>query len=182
MPAPSPFELLGLEARYAVVRADLDHVHRELSKALHPDRHRDKPASERRLLLERAMQVNEAFRIVKDPIRRARALLRLRGISVDESREVSPPPMFLMDVIEQRETLAEARASRDVGKIQALARGVAARRDATEKKLVVAFDQTEISDPESVLSLVGELSYDARFLEEANAAAEELENEPGAAN
>lgn len=171
----NPFELLGLPARYAIDRAELEHVHRELGKALHPDRHRDKPAGERRLLLERAMKVNEAFRVLRDPIRRARALLRLRGIAVDEGKEVSPPPMFLMDVIEQRETLAEARAKRDVTTIVALARSVRARRDATEKTLAAAFDAPQSPDPESVLSLVGELSYDARFLEEAHSAAEELE-------
>ena len=181
MQIANPFELLGMEARYAVARPELDRVHRELSKTLHPDRHRDKPASERRLLLERAMQVNEAYRVVKDPVRRARALLRLRGVVVDESVQVSPAPAFLMDVIEQRETLAEARATRNVEKIQALRRDVTARREATENHLGQAFDApADASDPETLLSLVAELNYDARFLEEAGAAIEELDVEPTA--
>lgn len=181
MQIDNPFELLGLEPRYAISRTDLDRVHRDLSKALHPDRHRDQPARERRLLLERAMQVNEAYRVVKDPVRRARALLRLRGIAVDESVQVSPAPMFLMDVIEQRETLAEARATRNVEKIHALRHSVMARRETTEQNLGQAFaalfSSQTLADPDSLLALVAELNYDARFLEEANAAAEELDGD-----
>lgn len=173
----NPFELLGLEARFAIERAELERVHRELSKTLHPDRHRDKPAGERRLLLERAMQVNEAYRVVRDPIRRARALLGLRGVTLDENTEVSPPPMFLMDVMEQRETLAEARHARDVARIQELARAVRARQGSTERNLASAFEAPEL-DRDTLLSLVGELNYDVRFLEEANAAVEELESAP----
>ncbi len=181
MAIDDPFELLGLEARYAIERADLDKVHRDLSKALHPDRHRDQPARERRHLLERAMQVNEAYRIVKDPVRRARALLRLRGIAVDESVQVSPAPLFLMGVIEQRESLAEARATRNAGAVHALRRSVMARREATERNLGEAFgalfSSQTLADPDSLLALVAELAYDARFLEEANAAAEELDGD-----
>ena len=177
MQIDNPFELLGLEARYAIARADLDRVHREISKALQPDRHREKPARERRQLLERAMQVNEAYRVVKDPVRRARALLRLRGLAVDESVQVSPAPAFLMDVIEQRETLAEARASRNAAEVDALRLRVMARRDATEHSLGQAFAADTVTNPDTLLALVAELNYDARFLEEANAAAEELDGD-----
>lgn len=174
----NPFELLGVEAKFGLARADLERIHRDLSKALHPDRHRDKAARERRLLLERAMQVNEAFRVVKDPVRRARALLRMRGVVIDESVQTSPAPAFLMDVIEQRETLAAARAARNVGQIETLRRSVATRRDATELTLGRAFEDPVAHDPESLLALVAELNYDARFLEEARAAIEELDAEP----
>ena len=135
MQTQNPFDLLGLPPRFAMSRSELEKAHRELSKALHPDRHRDKPPGERRLLLERAMQVNEAHRILRDPIRRAHALLALRGTPVDEAQQVSPSPMFLMSVLEQREELAEARAAKNTEKLHALRETVSARRDATEAKL-----------------------------------------------
>lgn len=177
MQIENPFALLGMEPRYSIARSELDRVHHDVSKALHPDRHRDKAPRERRLLLERAMQVNEAYRIVKDPVRRARALLRLRGVVVDESVQTSPAPAFLMDVIEQRESLADARASRNIGQIEALRRSVMARRDATEQNLGHAFEGVAATDADSLLALVAELNYDARFLEEAGAAVEELDGE-----
>ena len=171
----SPFDLLGVPPRFEVSRSTLDDAHRELSKALHPDRHRQKPPAERRLLLERAMQVNEAHRILRDPIRRAHALLKLRGVPVDEAQQTSPAPAFLMDVLEQRETLAEARAARDQGKLHALRNAVSARRDATETKLGAAFEAEGTLDVASLTALLAELNYDCRFLEEAKAAEADLD-------
>src|SRR5690606_32621777 len=75
-----PFTILGIEPRF---RLDLERVgarHRELSRALHPDRYVDRPANERRLALSRAIEVNQAFGIVRDPVRRALALLARHGV------------------------------------------------------------------------------------------------------
>ena len=73
-----PFATLGI-ARAATTSTSrrVEKTHRELSRALHPDGTSSAGASERRAALSKAVEVNEAWRIVRDPIRRAEALLAL---------------------------------------------------------------------------------------------------------
>lgn len=168
----SPFELFGLVPRYALDVAMLEERHRDVSRALHPDRHRDKPPAERRRLLEEAMRLNDAFRTLKDPLRRADALLKARGIEIAEGREPSPPPMFLMEVIEEREALAAARARGDKTQVESTLAVVRARRQRTEQELGEAFDRE--APAEQLLPLLATLRYDARFLEEARLVLDEL--------
>jgi molecular chaperone HscB len=85
----NPFEALGVEPSFALDLAILEQRHRELSRALHPDRHAASGAGERRMALGRAIEVNEAYRILKDPVRRAEALLAQRGVATGEGKE--PP-------------------------------------------------------------------------------------------
>lgn len=125
------------------------------------------------MLLERAMQVNAAYRLLRDPVTRARALLSLRGLSDDEALEASPPPAFLMGIMEERELLSDARAARNKAQIGALIRSVSARNQELLGELTRAFDEGVAND--SLLPLLAQLRYDARFLEEAKNAADDLD-------
>src|SRR5262245_42350635 len=116
-----PFQVFGVEPRYDLDLEVVAKTHRELSRALHPDRYVATPASERRAALEKAANVNEAWRIVRDPIRRAEALFALRGIAVGETNEPKASPDFLMEMMEEREALADARQSGDVARARSLA-------------------------------------------------------------
>src|SRR3954452_24253892 len=122
-----PFATLGAARRFDLDLAALEKTHRELSRALHPDRFAQTGASERRAALEKAANVNEAWRMLRDPIRRAEALFRLAGVAVGETNEPKASPAFLMEVMEDREALAEARAARDLTKVKKLGIGIAAR-------------------------------------------------------
>src|SRR5687767_12186297 len=77
-----PFATLGLPRSFAVDADALERRYRALQRKLHPDRFALKPAAERRASLERATAVNEAYRVVKDPVRRAEALLALAGVAL----------------------------------------------------------------------------------------------------
>ena len=89
---------------------------------------------ERRRALSRAIEVNEALRILKDPVRRAEALLERFGVAAAESEAVSAPE-FLMEVLELREELADAQRGRDVEAIQRLIRSIQARESGVDARL-----------------------------------------------
>ena len=55
-----PFATLGIDRRFDVDLPALEKRHRELSRALHPDRFADAGASERKATLAKAVEVNEA--------------------------------------------------------------------------------------------------------------------------
>lgn len=168
----SPFEVLEIEPRFDLDPAALEARHKELSRALHPDRYAGRPASERRLALSKAIEVNEAFRALKDPIKRAEAVARSRSLPVGETTEPKPSPALLMEMMEAREELAEAGKKKDAKKVEALASAMRDRETALLADLAKAFTT---SDDARVLPLLGELRYVRRYLDETDALLELFE-------
>jgi molecular chaperone HscB len=170
-----PFATLGAPRRFDLDLAALEKTHRELSRALHPDKFASAGASERRNALEQAANVNEAWRVLRDPIRRAEALFHLEGIEVGETKEPQPSSAFLMEVMEEREALAEARAKKDLDRVRKLAAAVGERMKAAQQRLSAAFDGSSPSADElaRLLPLLGEMRFYRRFLDEAAAIEEE---------
>jgi len=157
-----PFETLGLPRRYGVDLRSAEKAHRELSRTLHPDKYASGTPTERRDALTKAADVNEAWRIVRDPIRRAEALFSLAGIPVGETNEPKPSPDLLMEVLEKREALADAKAEKDWMKAFELMMEMSKRMDGIEAELAKAssFDA-------SLLAKLGEMRFYRRFMDEA---------------
>jgi molecular chaperone HscB len=179
--ATDPFEVMGLEPRFDLDRAVLDKQHRELGRALHPDRYAQAGASERRQALSRAIDVNEAYRRLKDPLSRADALLVRLGLA---AAEAPASPAFLMQILEAREALADAARDKDVPRIAALGREYEARAEGLVGSLAQAFELAASAAADSGVSLaltqtlsrgVTELRYVQRFVEETRALLDELE-------
>lgn len=101
------FELFGLPVSFAVDQSKLAGHYRELQRTVHPDRYANASDQERRLSVQRAAQINEAFQTLKSPIRRARYMLEMRGEKFDDQRDMALEPAFLMEQMELREGLAE---------------------------------------------------------------------------
>jgi molecular chaperone HscB len=179
------FEILGIAPAFDVDMGALEKRHRDLSRVLHPDRHVTSSPAERRMSLSRAVEVNEAFRVVRDPIRRAEALLRKRGVEVKEGSEPKADPEFLLEMMELREALSAAKAGRDRADIERLTGLVRGKQERALEKLGDGFART--SEPGSssgngtlqkLVPVLGELRYYRRFLDEVSAiddlAAEEV--------
>ncbi|HQY60066.1 MAG TPA: Fe-S protein assembly co-chaperone HscB [Polyangiaceae bacterium] len=172
----SPFALLGLEPAFDLDVTALERTHRELSRALHPDRYVGAPPGERRQALDRAVLVNQAFRVVRDPLSRAEALFALRGVPLGDGHEPKPSQAFLMDVLEWREELGDAKAGRDAARVAAL--GAVAREGTARvlRALASAFEAD--ADLHSGVALLGELRFFRRFADEVSAAEDDLLDAP----
>lgn len=107
------FQLFGLPERFALTQSTLTERYRVLQQAVHPDRFASASDSERRQAVQQAAGVNEAYRVLKDPLSRARYMLELRGAAWDDERDTVVDPEFLMEQIELREALAAARETAD---------------------------------------------------------------------
>jgi molecular chaperone HscB len=169
----NPFETLGVEPVFSLDLALLEQRHRDLSRALHPDRHAASGASERRMALGRAIEANEAFRTLKDPVRRAEALLSLRGVHSGEGKEPSASPALLMEVMERREALAEVRKTKNEAALARLIAEVKAEAARVEATLGREFASSSGNSAE-ILKCIGELRYYRRFLDEAASIADDL--------
>jgi len=114
------FALFGLPRAWRIDTARLDQAYHAMQGQVHPDRHAHLPETERRLSMQWATQVNEAYRTLKQPLARARYLLQLAGAQADHENNTVMPPEFLMEQMELREAVAEARATGRQGELEKL--------------------------------------------------------------
>lgn len=123
------FELFSLPESYSVDRSALSERYRDLQRAVHPDKFASASDAERRLSMQIATRVNEGFRTLKDPLARARYLLELKGVELNDT-DTRLDGSFLMQQIELRERMeavpgaadAEQRLQQLTGDIQKLER------------------------------------------------------------
>lgn len=153
------FDLLGLPLAYAVDAARLERGYRELQSQVHPDRFAAAPEAERRVAMQWATRANEAYRTLRDPVGRARYLLQLKGYDTGEETNTAMPADFLMQQMEWRESVAEARAERDRERLAGLRDELAQARGEMLGMLARAIDADANYD--AGCSLVRKL----RFLE-----------------
>jgi len=174
----NPFTTLGLPVRFDLDPQQVEQRYRDLQRALHPDKFAQASGAERRMSLAKAVEVNEAYRVLKDDVRRAEALLALRGVAIGEERAAPADPELLMEVMELREALGEARAARDLSRVGKLSERVTAMRRATIDALTERFGALpEATAPppalEKLAALTSRLRYFRRFLDEVAVIEEE---------
>ena len=172
--AANHFDLLGLPARYALDAARLERGYRDLQSRVHPDRFAASPEAERRVAMQWAARANEAYRTLRDPIARARYLLSLKGYDTGEESNTSMPPDFLMQQMEWREAVAEAREASDAGALGRLRGDIAKSRAEMLGLLERALDAERNYD--AGCSLVRKLRFLDKLDEEISGAMEMLED------
>jgi len=101
------FELFDLPVSFALDLQDLSQRYRDLQGAVHPDKFANASDYERRLSVEKAAAINDAYQILKSPQQRARYMLELESVSFDDETDIALDPAFLMEQIELREALGE---------------------------------------------------------------------------
>jgi molecular chaperone HscB len=115
------FELFKLPVSFAIDGAALDRAYREVQREVHPDRFTISSDAEQRLAAQWATRANEAYQTLKSPLNRGRYLLNIHGIDTEEESNTAMPVDFLMQQMEWREAVVEARRSRDSARLDALA-------------------------------------------------------------
>ena len=160
------FGLLGLAPRFDVDPAQLERAYFERSKELHPDRFATAPANERVAALSRARALNDAYQVLKRDVARAEYLLRREGITIGDNERIDPA--LVMELLEEREELAEARQAGQTAKLEQLCASMQGRREAALDRVRQLFvgggDRAEIKQ-QLIL-----LRYIERYLEECESA------------
>ena len=114
------FELFGLPERFRFDADALDRAYHALQSEVHPDRFAAAGETERRVALQSSARVNEAYRALKNPVRRAQYLLQLHGIDAVGETDTALPLEFLERQLERREQAADAQAAGDVRMLSSL--------------------------------------------------------------
>lgn len=171
------FELLGLPPRFDVDPAELERAFFERSREVHPDRFATAPANERVAALSRSRALNDAYQVLRREVSRAEYLLAREGVTIGDNERIDPA--LVMDLLEEREVLAEARQAgelREVERLQAAMRQ--RRRDALGRvKTLYAGLAAGGEDRARTLAQIKQqlilLRYIDRYLEECDAALDE---------
>jgi molecular chaperone HscB len=114
------FELFHLPAKFDVDMAALDTAFREVQAQVHPDRFVNASDAEKRVAMQWATRANEAYQTLKNPQKRAQYLCELNGVDLQTESNTAMPMDFLMQQMEWREALGEARAAKDAEALDAL--------------------------------------------------------------
>lgn len=165
---PDAFALLGLAPTYDLDVAALERAYFERSKELHPDRFANAPAAERVAALTTARALNDAYQLLKKPGSRAEYLLARAGFTIGDNERLDPA--FLMEILELREQLAEARQAGRLEEVAQLQAAMAARRKRVLAELPALFQAT---DHPAIKERLIVLRYLDRYLAECDAALDE---------
>lgn len=166
----SHFELLGLAPAFALDTASLEAAYRAVQARVHPDRFAHAGDAERRASAQAAAQVNEAYRVLKSPVMRAAYLLELNGVDAAFETDTAMPGDFLLQQMEMRERLEEARTPADLD----AARGVLReQKNEIERQLGRQIDV--LKDLQEAKTLVRKLVFFDRLGREVDEAYERLD-------
>ena len=168
--ARNHFDLLGLPVAYRVDAPDLERRFRDVQSRVHPDRHAAGSDADRRVAMQWATRANEAYRTLRDPVDRARYLLQLKGFDTGEESNTAMPADFLMQQMEWREAVVDARRTRDAAALQALQAELAGARREMLGQLERAIDRDANFD--AGCSLVRKLRFLQKLDEEIDEALE----------
>ncbi len=167
-PGTDYFALLGLPRTYAIDEKKLNAAFRGLARAVHPDRFTGESQEAQSLANRLSAEVNQAFHVLSDPVRRADYLLELAGgPSAAEMREV--PDGFLADVMVLREEIDQAKSADDGDAIERHRESIAARRqDNMEQIADLAETSADLGAPERNLMrrLLNSMKYFDNLLQE----------------
>ena len=164
------FELFGLAPAFALDLARLESAYRDIQSKVHPDRYAQAGDAERRASMQMTTRVNEAYRALKSPVQRAKYLLELNGVDVGFETNTAMPREFLMEQMELREKLEQAKTS---SALDVISHDLAAEKREIENQIRERIDGKR--DLAAAADLVRKLMFLERFGEDIAAAHEALD-------
>ena len=114
------FSLFELPKVFRLNLSELDSRYRDVQAQVHPDRFAHASEAERRLSMQWATRANEAYQTLKKPLERAKYLLHLAGHDLQAENNTAMPADFLMEQMEWREAVMEARGGGDHHELERL--------------------------------------------------------------
>lgn len=168
------FALFGLPTGFSIDMDRLEQAYLDIQGKVHPDRFAHLPDTDKRLSMQWATHANEAFRTLKSPLARGQYLLELKGIDPAFETNTAMSPEFLMEQMEWREALGEAREAADEEVLEDLARRIRHANRALIEQLELELDQK--GDLHAAADTVRRLKFLEKLQHEINDALMALES------
>jgi molecular chaperone HscB len=164
------FTLFGLPSRFKLDEAELASRRRTLQAEVHPDRFAAAGAAAQRAAMQWAVRVNEAYRRLQDPLKRAAYLCELHGAPIGAEDNTAMPAEFLIQQMAWREALDGAQTRAE---IEAIGRRIDAHRSEAYAELARSLDES--ADFAQAARQVRALMFVDRFADDIEQRLESLE-------
>jgi molecular chaperone HscB len=154
----SDFELFDLAPCFAQDSAAIDARWKELQREVHPDKFSTEGAAAQRVAMQWSVRINEAYRRLKDPLKRAAYLCELHGEPVNAENNTAMASDFLLQQMQWREELEDAAG---MDELERLARQVASARQQLLQQCAQLLDEKQ--DYKAAVQQVRALMFIERF-------------------
>lgn len=168
--AADHFTLFGLPRAQSLDLESLENSFRAVQAKVHPDKHAHAGDADRRLAMQWATRVNEAFQTLKSPGKRARYLLSLLGHDPQIESNTAMPTEFLISQMELREAVIEARAAANEDALDAVRLRLLNEIKVEYQRLAELIDVAK--DFAAAANLVRQLMFQEKLLNEIDDALE----------
>lgn len=170
------FCIFGLRPRFQLDKAHLTERYHQLMQAVHPDRYSNASEADRRYAMQWASRVNEAYRELLNPLKRARLLCEMADSPVDVL-DTSLPPAFLVQQMQWREDFESISQSSDkipIGQREQQLNQIEATIKQAAKQLAEAFSQSALGqgrtpctdDLKSAAALIRQWMFLEKFIDD----------------
>ncbi|NVD71312.1 Fe-S protein assembly co-chaperone HscB [Duganella sp. BJB1802] len=167
------FELFNLPQQFAVDAGALDSAYRDVQGRVHPDKFVNATDAEKRVAMQWATRANEAYQTLKNPQKRAQYMCELNGVDLQTESNTAMPMAFLMQQMEWREELGDARAAKDSDALEVLDKQL---RNERKARLAEIEQQIDANDYVQAAQGVRALMFLEKMKQEIDGALSQLED------
>jgi len=162
------FELFALPVNFDIDMASLSARYQDLQRSIHPDNFTNTTDREKRLSMQQASMINEAYQSLKDPLKRAQYLLGLNGIDVNSESNTVMDTSFLMQQMELREALDDIMDAADpLAALEVFSKDIETRIKDSISQLQEHFKESAADSLKQAEALSLQLQFLYRLREEA---------------
>ena len=160
---------------WQVDQISLDASYRKLQQEFHPDRYASQGDVERRLAVQAASLINQAYETLRSPLKRAQNLLELKKTDASQDSHITHDGVFLMEQIQLREQLSEVRDNADpFAALERLRIGVEQTFTALQDRFASEYQLDNDSD---AFNTVTKMQFSSKLLYEIQQLEADLEDE-----
>ena len=171
------FSLFGEPLRFSIDQQSLASTYQQLQKAVHPDRFADQGEQAKRIAMQKAALINDAFQTLKSPLRRIEYMLSLKGRDIRNEKTSLQDPVFLMQQMEWREVLDELRQQQDMTALESFAEQIEAALKQAQSVIAAQLDQPDSGwQVESLADAARKLTFIYKLREEIETLQEQLDD------
>lgn len=167
------FSLFGLPRAFALDTTELERRYREVQSRVHPDKHAHLGDADRRVAMQWATRINEGYQTLKNPLARARYLLQLTGNDAQVEHNTAMPPEFLVEQMELREAVADARGGGAADVLEDIHRRI--KRDMSGQFRTLQSLLDDKHDYKTAADAVRRLMFQEKLLRDVDEALEAIE-------
>lgn len=134
------FALFNLPEQFTIDLNSLESNFRAIQSVSHPDRFVTCTSAEKLQSMQTATLANEAYLTLKSPANRAKYLLAQQGINAIDEKNTQMPADFLMQQMEWREAMEDAKAAKNMADLENLLAEMQSEAKTLQAELAKLFD------------------------------------------